>query len=496
MVPNLSRINTLKKNSGWFTVLLVLVLLGSCRTIPLEDRAPARIAINDRAHETIEKLTDKHPGLRAEVNDAAGYFVGRVSGLKAPVVGAGRGLGVLYDQEKSSRTYMDINRFDLGAGLGKGSYRMLALFPEREALEKFKTGVWKGGLSAEAGLSDTITTTVSELEAGLPVFILPEDGATITATARLVRVSVNEDLTDTGVSEIGIPNTGLKTVGRQGNDAPRKWEHKLPFLAQRVIDLGYDLPLPYGLGLTVANVNQQMDLTNLFVGFNGSPKRQFPAVSFNNSETHTQSFQLKLDAWLFPFMNVFGMIGQVKGDFQMDVDIDGNTILNEIGQTCGGPIKPPICRLLEDKTFTLPIKTDVDAFTYGVGTTLATGYKNWFVALPMSANWTDPAGSVADGVSYTITPRGGRIFSLERLGNIAVFGGGNWLKSEYTISGTFNVPNVNLGIDYIIDQESRDNWTLLTGFNWDFDRRISWAFEYNGFIGTRESFISSFVYRF
>jgi len=61
-----------------------------------------------------------------------------------------------------------------------------------------------------------------------------------------------------------------------------------------------------------------------------------------------------------------------------------------------------------------------------------------------------------------------------------------------TITGTFNVPDSDLNIDYSIDHESGDNWTLLAGFNWDFNRRISWAFEYNGFIGSREAIISSF----
>ncbi|PQP35757.1 hypothetical protein C6A37_00895 [Desulfobacteraceae bacterium SEEP-SAG9] len=67
-------------------------------------------------------------------------------------------------------------------------------------------------------------------------------------------------------------------------------------------------------------------------------------------------------------MNVFVMAGQVRGDFQMDVDIDGNTILNEIGANCSGFIKPKICGI-QDQTVTLPVRTKVDALTYGVGTT-------------------------------------------------------------------------------------------------------------------------------
>jgi len=180
----------------------------------------------------------------------------------------------------------------------------------------------------------------------------------------------------------------------------------------------------------------------------------------------------------------------------MDVDLDGNTMLDEIGANCSGPRPSPLCSRLQDQTFTLPVKTNVDALTWGVGTTLAIGYNNWFFALPMSVNWTEPEGAVADGVTYTITPRGGRIVNLGRLGFFTVFGGGNWLQSEYRITGTYSVPDTDLGIDYIIDQVSKDNWNLLLGFNWDINRRISWSCEYNGFIGTREALISNFVVRF
>jgi hypothetical protein len=87
-----------------------------------------------------------------------------------------------------------------------------------------------------------------------------ESGAALTATARLVKTSINRDLTDTGVSEISIPNIGLSNVDDQGAAAPRQWDRKMPFLAQKVIDKGYNLPLPYGIGVTYANVDQEQIL--------------------------------------------------------------------------------------------------------------------------------------------------------------------------------------------------------------------------------------------
>ena len=46
---------------------------------------------------------------------AVGYLVGSVSATKVPIVGGGYGLAVVHDQERGTRTYLDITRFDLGA---------------------------------------------------------------------------------------------------------------------------------------------------------------------------------------------------------------------------------------------------------------------------------------------------------------------------------------------------------------------------------------------
>lgn len=96
-----------------------------------------------------------------------GYFVGRVSGVKAPVVGAGIGKGILVDKVQSTRTYLDINRFDLGLGLGTGAYRTFVLFHDHEILEDFRYGNWKPGLGAESVFGKKQSTTVSGIDKGL-----------------------------------------------------------------------------------------------------------------------------------------------------------------------------------------------------------------------------------------------------------------------------------------------------------------------------------------
>lgn len=475
-------------------ILIIAVFLFSSCAIPIEDRASLRQKINDNGDEVIAALVKDQPELQKSIDDSVGYFTGRVSIVKIPVVGAGNGLGVLYDKENSSRTYMNMKRYDLGLGLATGTYRLLTLFEDQESLEKFRAGVWKSGLAAQSGGGEMKTGTIYKSGMDEPVYFISEGGATLTAGARLVRLSVNEDLTDTGVSEVGIPNTRLKSADQQGKDAPRIWERKLPFLAQKVVDLGYDLPLPYGIGITYANVSQSLSLSGLKVGFNGGGKEDFDFVSFENGRANNDTVQLKLDAWLFPFMNVFVMLGRVDGKAPLDVILDGNGMLDQLGISCSGPAPNPLCAKLEDQTITLPIEAPYSGNTYGVGTVLAGGWNNWFVAIPMSFTYADMDTTDTEGISITITPRAGRILNLNKWGNLSLFGGGNYFDTELTITGSIGIEG--LTIDYTVEQKNEDKWNLLIGGNWNINERWSWSAEYNGFIGSRDAFITSFGFRF
>ena len=43
-------------------------------------------------------------------------------------------------------------------------------------------------------------------------------------------------------------------------------------MAQKVIDMGYDLPLPYGLKVLYSDIGQDQILEGLQVGFSGGEK--------------------------------------------------------------------------------------------------------------------------------------------------------------------------------------------------------------------------------
>jgi hypothetical protein len=475
---------------------MALAVSAGCTTIPVDQRAEIRKEVDDAAAETIARMTADDPTLQAAIDEATGYLVGRMSATKVPIVGGGYGLAVLRDKELGTRTYLDITRFDLGAGLGAGRFSVLITFEDRAAMLRFRDGYWQPAVGVESAAGSRSGNVLTSSGDGYTVHMISDTGAALTATARLIRTSINHDLTDTGVSEISIPNIGFTTVDEQGEAAPRIWDHKLPFFAQQVIDKGYDLPLPYGIGLTYAHVDQEQVLDNLLVGINGADKEAFPFVSFDNASSVSDSASLKADAWLFPFLNVFGMLGRVDGEAPLDVLIDGNGMLDQLQIDCTSRPVNPLCGILEDQTFLLPINAQFRGTTYGLGMTLAAGWNGWFVTLPINITYADMDGKDTDGLVKTVTPRFGKVFNLGRKGNLALFAGGNYLQSDLTVSGTETTPDGLLVIDYTIDQRNKDNWNALLGFNWDINKRLSWAAEYDGFSGSREAFITSISWKY
>jgi hypothetical protein len=78
---------------------------------------------------------------------------------------------------------------------------------------------------------------------------------------------------------------------------------------------------------------------------------------------------------------------------------------------------------------------------------------------------------------------------------MAAFVGATYMDSDVTVTGTYPVPGVDLGIDYTVSQTNADRWNYLVGFNWTLSSRVSWNLEYNGFAGSRKAVITGLTFR-
>ncbi len=286
----------------------------------------------------------------------------------------------------------------------------------------------------------------------------------------------------------------------------RTWAHKLPLLAQEVIDRGFELPLPYGAGALLGTIEQDVEVANLRVGLNGGPLEALDWVGFGVGKASHDMLQTKFDFWLLPFLNVFVAAGHVDGSTHFPVSVPGDELLKfllpDLGRLCdlvpGNPLRPELC----DQTLFATAAPDFSGETLALGTNLALGWRQFFAM----ANFTYAVSEIdivnEDIEGVTASARIGVMTRIGSLGEIAWYGGGMYLDTELDLSGTVQIPahqapdiGDDVLLEFAITQKNRDKWNYLAGFNWDLSARWMINFE-AGFGGSRKHYFAGATWRF
>ncbi|MDX2320007.1 MAG: hypothetical protein QNK26_05345 [Moritella sp.] len=309
-------------------------------------------------------------------------------------------------------------------------------------------------------------------------------------------------LSQAQVSRLNTENTEAdferSRASKQTSSPAKKWDHLLPFFAEDVVMNGYDLPLPFGISIIYANVQQDMTLTDLSVGFRGSEKVDIDFVSFDDTSSNTHTPQLKLDAWVLPFMNVFATVGKLSGTVGINFAIDGNEALKQGNIDCSLIKNRPLCNALADKRLEVEdIEASLTGMSYGAGVMFVGGWESYFVSVPITFTWTDMDRNETDGYVVNVLPRVGKQFQFNNGSSLSLYVGASYLKSQLTLSGSQPIPGTEESIDYKIEQENVDKWMGLVGGSYNLSKRWMLAFEYGGIGGaSRQQFITNLSYRY
>lgn len=288
--------------------------------------------------------------------------------------------------------------------------------------------------------------------------------------------------------------------GDSAQPAPQKWDRALPFFAQRVIDRGYQLPNPYDVGLSLYASRQDMIIENLQVAFNGGPRRDVSFLGFDADDLHTQSAQFQFGAWLFPFLNVFGIVGKVKGGGDIGITIPGKDLMEFVGVPgCGLPnaLQPDLCK----RTISGTAHASYDGSSVGGGFSLAGAHGDLFFSLPVSYVVNYLSISDTPTRAWNVAPRVGWNWHPKNAGMITSYVGMTWLKSSNQITGTFHFDTANtvIGKDtelaYDMHERQKKAWNYMVGAHWMISRSWSLLGEV-GFGETRQDILVTGFYRF
>ena len=258
---------------------------------------------------------------------------------------------------------------------------------------------------------------------------------------------------------------------------------KLPIWGEKVRAMGYELPLPFGAGINLVYMDQGIDIRNLKIGF-GDPSQKVEKVSFSNASATDKAATARLDMWLLPFANIYGILGYIDGEAELDVNLPGITI---------GPYP-----ILNPQTISFDI--DYSGTTVGVGITLAGGYKNFFGSL--DANYSYSEIDVVDGdiETLTISPRLGVLVDPAAVkGSFALWIGAMYMDYKQTVTDSVNLkeldPNLpSVDLEFEIDIENEEPWNFLMGGQWEITKR--WQMMVEGGVGNRRQLIFGTLFRF
>ena len=258
---------------------------------------------------------------------------------------------------------------------------------------------------------------------------------------------------------------------------------RVPIWGEQVREKGFDLPLPFGVGTNLVFMDQGIDVRNLNVNIS-VPGLDISQVKFTDSRAYDTALTARLDMWLLPLINIYGLFGYINGEARLNVNVPAISIGNI-------PITDPI---------NASLNVDYHGTTYGGGMTLGGGYKNFFATV--DGNYTYSNIDVADSEieTYTITPRLGLLVDSAVIpGSLALWVGAMYMHYRQTVTDSINVNTVIPGfpsveIDFDIDIKNEQPWNFLFGGQWEITKR--WQFMAEGSIGNRKHVITGLFFRF
>jgi hypothetical protein len=266
--------------------------------------------------------------------------------------------------------------------------------------------------------------------------------------------------------------------GKPPVDCEKRWSDFLPIWGKDACARGYVLPRPFGISLGYMRQDQPFDVGDVFV--NGVDVKTPGIAVVNEVQNEETTFTLRLDAWILPFWNVYGILGQTDGEAVGPLQVDL------------APVFPGLCALpgnncQVDTRFRIDYQADVT----GLGTTLAGGYKDFFGMIDLNYTEADLDISSTDAEATVISARVGWN------GQLGGFKGVLWVGAMYQDIAQVLELQLDLGgdtVEVVIDQSTQVPTNFLIGGQWDINRSFSVLAELG--LGDRQSQMLNFTYRF
>jgi hypothetical protein len=237
-----------------------------------------------------------------------------------------------------------------------------------------------------------------------------------------------------------------------------RWSSFLPLRAELATSRGIELPLPFGVGLVYYHLDRDIVITDVRVGRNGAPPVSVSDYATLSATSDVENLNLKVDAWLLPFVNVYGILGYVFNESDTRIDVTLPPLL---------PSNPP-------RQFRMDVPTSIEGSIAGLGTTIAGGYPPYFVVVDINAARAD-LGFDNRLKAVVASTRAGWTGEVRGRTTQLWLGATNW-NTFATPTGTVTDPDGG-SLRFEVDQGPLYEWTYSVGAHVNFGPRIETAID-------------------
>ncbi|WP_017092838.1 hypothetical protein [Vibrio splendidus] len=275
-------------------------------------------------------------------------------------------------------------------------------------------------------------------------------------------------------------------------EASVKLDRIFPLMGDMVRRKGIDMPLPFGVSVAYRNQDMNVPFNDFTIG--GVRLNDLFDPDDSVGIVNAESLSIRGDVNILPFWNVFGYIGKVNVDANVDASYTGEAgqflkdKLNDKLPGLGDKLCEGVSALCNSGRLNVPLHLEYDL--RGLGTTLSVGYKEFFASVTGTYSQTRLKGldDWGEGI-VTVQPMLGYQLVDYRA---QFFVGAEYQGLDSRMQGTVKTGDIEF--DYDVGVELNE-WALLTGFNKQIGKNYNLTVLYNKG-ETRDALTLNLGYRF
>lgn len=229
------------------------------------------------------------------------------------------------------------------------------------------------------------------------------------------------------------------------------WSSFLPIWGEEACKKGHELPLPFGIAGSFFFANRDIDVDSIDIDIRNASLNLDSLVSVM-VESEEMNWSVRFDTWILPFLNIYLLGGYTKQDS------DVNFSLREYNA--------PLLSLLLPGRFTLNL--DFDGTTFGGGTTLVGGYKQYYFVVDANYTLSDMEGDITRTSkldqtinAFLISTRVGWRTEI-RSKKLNIWIGGTYWGISQVIDGKVELPILGT-VDFEVDQSPANPFSVHFG---------------------------------